>query len=379
MNSRQNGADGLRVLSCSWMTMSGGNFQRNAGNGVNISGFCSDLDICGGNITDNGKNGIYCSFSGPKDAYFGIHGNKVKDNEGYGIRIFEGSPMINISRNDFIDNNGGTEQAFSDSICMWYHAGGYDNVTLEGNHWSDWTSPDKDQDGIVDTPYMISGDSGSKDMYPIVSNKLGYRDPYKRTEWMGLDFMMEATFFMSKVDPIQNPSEGYSSDQIDWYIEGEYIGTGDDVDYDPPSDDYTLTMRYKDPDGNIKEISRTFGYNYRERNEILIGSPIFVAGIVLLSISTISIIMNIIILRKANKKDREYSQNRFDIVRHEGIKFPQNRAEELSEIMNKAVDQRWSRKVKKCVMRRELDKMLASDEIDHEIYKTMTTLLEKGN
>lgn len=38
-----------------------------------------------------------------------------------------------------------------------------------GNYWSDWTLPDNDMNGIVDTPYNISGGS-AKDNYPLTES-----------------------------------------------------------------------------------------------------------------------------------------------------------------------------------------------------------------
>ncbi|MHA1947635.1 MAG: hypothetical protein ACW97W_16145, partial [Candidatus Hodarchaeales archaeon] len=34
------------------------------------------------------------------------------------------------------------------------------------NYWDEWTSPDADDDGIVDNPYFINGSSKNKDLYP---------------------------------------------------------------------------------------------------------------------------------------------------------------------------------------------------------------------
>lgn len=42
------------------------------------------------------------------------------------------------------------------------------NDTSVGNHWSDWTSPDLDTDGIVDDPYVMDGGAGAADRLPLV-------------------------------------------------------------------------------------------------------------------------------------------------------------------------------------------------------------------
>ena len=35
------------------------------------------------------------------------------------------------------------------------------------NYYSDWTTPDDNNDGFVDVPYSIEGASGNFDLYPI--------------------------------------------------------------------------------------------------------------------------------------------------------------------------------------------------------------------
>jgi len=69
-----------------------------------------------------------------------------------------------IHTNSFINNNGNSKQAFDDKGKV----NNWNNGTL-GNYWSDWTSPDKNQDGIVDIPYNISGSTGSKDYHPLTT------------------------------------------------------------------------------------------------------------------------------------------------------------------------------------------------------------------
>ncbi len=50
------------------------------------------------------------------------------------------------------------------------HGGAYDkglNNVFEYNYWDDWTSPDTNNDGIVDDPYSYIGGSGKKDDFPL--------------------------------------------------------------------------------------------------------------------------------------------------------------------------------------------------------------------
>ena len=63
------------------------------------------------------------------------------------------------------------------SIATWIFDDGSNNV-FAYNYWSDWTSPDVDADGIVDTPYSIDGNSNNHDQYPlVVSPSVHYLTP----------------------------------------------------------------------------------------------------------------------------------------------------------------------------------------------------------
>lgn len=85
--------------------------------------------------------------------------NNITNCGGFAVNITDFTSSYNrLHHNNFIDNNKGKIQAFDSSINFW-------NSSAEGNHWSDWTAPDTDGNGIVDTPYIIS--AGSADFYPL--------------------------------------------------------------------------------------------------------------------------------------------------------------------------------------------------------------------
>lgn len=70
-----------------------------------------------------------------------------------------------IFNNNFWYNNNASNnydphkvQVRDDGLNYWWRG-------TRGNFWSDWTSPDSDQDGIVDNPYIIDQDSA--DYYPL--------------------------------------------------------------------------------------------------------------------------------------------------------------------------------------------------------------------
>ena len=113
-------------------------FYSSAGNGVvsnimenNMDGFVAynsnDNTITANDIVQNSRSGIYLSASNDNT----IHHNNI---------------VFNL--------------AHDDGINQW-------DDGAEGNHWSDWTAPDANGDGIVDLPYAIPGGS-NQDNYPLV-------------------------------------------------------------------------------------------------------------------------------------------------------------------------------------------------------------------
>ncbi len=107
--------------------------------------------ISGNNVSKN-NNGIYFE----NTSYNTLKINIV-DNNNVGVSC-KHSFNNSLALNDIINN---TNQAYDNGNNFW-------NTSTKGNYWSDWVSPDKDNDGIVDLPYNISGNAGNKDFYPLV-------------------------------------------------------------------------------------------------------------------------------------------------------------------------------------------------------------------
>lgn len=72
--------------------------------------------------------------------------------------IFLTGDNSTIHNNDFIDNNGNLPQIVDN--------GNFNHIY--GNYYNDWTSPDVDDDNIVDVAYPLEGDSMNVDPYPYV-------------------------------------------------------------------------------------------------------------------------------------------------------------------------------------------------------------------
>lgn len=130
------------------ITISGNAISSNT-NGININN-----DSNNNTITDN----IVRSHTGTGIFIFGFNntvtGNTIENN-GYGLFLYKiGSPPKNnkVYNNNFINNT--TYQAFNKP-----EGGNIFNlaVPIGGNYWSNWTSPDSNNDRFVDSPYVFIG------------------------------------------------------------------------------------------------------------------------------------------------------------------------------------------------------------------------------
>jgi len=113
--------------------------------------------------------------------YATVKGNYVYNSEEHGLRIgadnclitdniiinsrrynlyLDGADNAEIMNNDFIDENYiDVSQARDGSY-------GPSGNNFSYNFWSDWQSPDADENSIVDYPYLIIGNTFNKDTYP---------------------------------------------------------------------------------------------------------------------------------------------------------------------------------------------------------------------
>lgn len=94
--------------------------------------------------------------------------NDIVGSVGYGAAhgmCFGGGQNNRWHHNNFILNHSDTLQAsdVGGGIDYWYCV-----ADSEGNHWSDYTGPDNNGDGIGDIPYIIDGDE-SQDLAPLMN------------------------------------------------------------------------------------------------------------------------------------------------------------------------------------------------------------------
>ncbi|MFX1512488.1 MAG: NosD domain-containing protein [Promethearchaeota archaeon] len=88
-----------------------------------------------------------------------ISNNSISKTRDFGIYLEEGSNYNIVTWNNLRENNQyGNSQAY-----------GTTTNSFDYNYWDDWTSPDVNEDGIVDNPYLINaGYEEIYDLHPLV-------------------------------------------------------------------------------------------------------------------------------------------------------------------------------------------------------------------
>ena len=128
----------------------------NSKSGISVSG--SDQCIIELNNCISNTFGIYLSYSINST----IRNNICLSNQGFGIVLNTSCENNTVYANDLLQNNFGKDQgADNGTNNSW-------NLSHFGNYWSDWTSPDSNNDFIVDLPYNIFGSANSTDFFPLV-------------------------------------------------------------------------------------------------------------------------------------------------------------------------------------------------------------------
>jgi parallel beta-helix repeat protein len=160
-----NGAYGIRLDTCTNPILTG-NLLTSEATGLRISGGSGAL-VYQNQVTKASSSGIVLSGTTVPV----LHDNLVQGCTGYAIDATSTSGA-RIYLNVFIGNNGtastpspSNKQARDDSSNDDW------SFSSRGNHWSDWTTPDVNRDGIVDSAYVLVGGKRS-DQYPL-SGPLG--------------------------------------------------------------------------------------------------------------------------------------------------------------------------------------------------------------
>jgi len=139
---------GIFLAFTSHNTLIGNTVTNNFEEGIGVWG--SGLnDIVSNTVTNNGWDGIGLVLSSGGNI---VRGNTISGNQ-WGVWL-AGVNNNTIYNNNFIDNTvqADANEASTNVFSLALPAG--------GNYWSDWTGPDANSDGFVDTPY-VAGIAGS--------------------------------------------------------------------------------------------------------------------------------------------------------------------------------------------------------------------------
>jgi parallel beta-helix repeat protein len=170
---------GIMLFASSFNLLSEINSSYSGNNGLHLaagSNFNSVLNCTfngnyndGISVEDSNNNTLYNNTCNVNN-YLGInfyhsnHNNVVSNycsgNFRYGLNLYS-SNNNRFYGNALIDNNGASFVHAASHIQAYDDASNYWNSTTYGNYWSDWSSPDINADGIVDSAYSIDGGSGS--------------------------------------------------------------------------------------------------------------------------------------------------------------------------------------------------------------------------
>ncbi len=113
-------------------------------------------------VANNGKTGIrfyYQTSAGLGGSNNIISENTIANNSRWGLEFLVDTENNLVQGNDFLMN------VYSHQACD----DGASN-TFDGNFWDDWTSPDEDIDGYVDSPYTINGTADNSDTNPLAEH-----------------------------------------------------------------------------------------------------------------------------------------------------------------------------------------------------------------
>jgi len=134
----------------------------NTDHGIELRNYVSSTTISRNVIKNNDLSGIALRIDSINNSY--IWGNLLKDNNQYGVSIEIGGAIDNlIFQNSFSGNilSHGIDNGANND---W-------NNSIIGNYWDNHTSPDSENDGIVDIPYTwISGSANSIDNFPLTES-----------------------------------------------------------------------------------------------------------------------------------------------------------------------------------------------------------------
>jgi len=130
----------------------------NNSEGIHLESYSEYNQIMNNSITQSRGNGIYLGFHCNNNE---LKSNNISSNLLFGLKA-DTAGNNKITWNNFLSNNQGNVSQVLDDYSYLYGINFFDF-----NYWDTWTTPDTNNDGIVDNPYHILGTSESTDYHPL--------------------------------------------------------------------------------------------------------------------------------------------------------------------------------------------------------------------
>jgi len=153
--------EGLYLLYVSYSQVRNNSISANEGSGGMIY-HCRNMEVAGNDIGWNQEYGL--RMQGTDDSL--LVENVLCCNYLEGIYLDSGSGNV-IHGNALVFNKDSGRQYSALRSQAYCGEEGNQWALSTGNLWSDWLSPDNDEDGVVDLPYNITG--GFQDPYPLTN------------------------------------------------------------------------------------------------------------------------------------------------------------------------------------------------------------------
>ncbi len=145
------GSDGLRISDASGITISQNLVYDSSRCGIKLLKLTTSK-VLDNTIAESTESGIFIE----EGSAITIKENRVNSSGDYGLVLDEDSTRITARDNEFYGNGDDCQICDDGSLN-----------TISHNYYDDWTSPDDDEDGFVDSPYNIDGAAGNTDDYPL--------------------------------------------------------------------------------------------------------------------------------------------------------------------------------------------------------------------
>ncbi len=144
---------GIMLGNSDFAYISNNNVTKNTGAGIYLDDSKNNR-ISGNLISENKQEGISMRGDSRRNV---LVANIIKNNTGGGFFLDYRTESNLIRYNDFLQNNINASQADDD---------GSENLFIH-NYWDDWLGPDSDDDGVIDSPYLIGGSANNSDSQPL--------------------------------------------------------------------------------------------------------------------------------------------------------------------------------------------------------------------